>query len=151
MSRVVRLNLHVWQAPHLWMIIIATLLQTFTFNDHGGIAFLFWGAGGGGGGEESLVSTVCACASFSQKSGYFRYTIVIINGRGCTTSTMLHASYSFTRAPLLLLFVSPWRETWHFRRRNNTHCCQGSLRWEGCLFVYQTGYRKICSTRLSPS
>ena len=74
------------------------------------LSFPFWG-----GGEESLVSTVCACASFSQKSGnqditrIFRHTIVIINGRGCTTSTMLHASYSSTRAPLLLLFVSPWR------------------------------------------
>ena len=43
--------------------------------------------------------------------GYFRYMIVIIDGGGCTTSiVMLHASYSFTRAPLLLLFVSPSEE-----------------------------------------
>ena len=83
--------------------------------------FFFWG----GGGKIAWYPLFAHAPVFPRNLGirislgYFRYMIVILNGRSCTTSiAMLH------RGPLLLFFVSPWR---NFRRRNNTHCCQGSL------------------------
>ena len=80
--------------------------------------FLGGGGGGGGGGKRAWYPLFAHAPVFPRNLGirisfgYFSNMIVIINGRGCTTSTMLHASYSFTHAPLLLLFVSPWRN-WH--------------------------------------
>ena len=103
----------------MWVVLTQSFLQCSNLEPS--LSFPFLGAGGGGGGGGGGKEPGIHCLHMHQffpeiwESGYhsdiFRYMIVIIDGRGCTTSiVMLHGSYSFTHAPLLLLFVSPSEE-----------------------------------------